>query len=248
MRLYLSGTRNEFCKLLARKKYFVFFIIEIAICVLLLLVESAIIRVSKGLVNVGIVDMSLMMLTFFIQVYIPLVIFMASCDLFSSEVQDGTIRAVLMRPVSRFKIYLGKITAIMLMALAFLASLFITTILLEALFSGGIRSFWISFGAYILDIVPLYILVLMAVFVNQFTKSSTLAMFLLILIYALLSIIGIFIPQLSGLLFTGYSQWHNIWIGQTIPFGPMLAKTGLLAGYGIIFMSAGYYLFDRREI
>lgn len=248
MKLFLAGTRNEFEKLLAKKKYYVFFIIEIAICVLLLLIESAINRVSEGLVNIAIVDMSLMMLTFFIQVYIPLIIFMASCDSFSTEAQDGTIKAVLMRPISRLKIYLSKITAIMLMALVFLASLFLTTILLEILFSGGVRSFWVSFGAYLLDIVPLFILLLMAVLINQFTKSSTLAMFVLILVYVLLLIVGIFIPQLSGLLFTGYSQWHNIWIGQTIPFWPLLSKIGLLAGYGTIFMSAGYYLFDRREI
>jgi len=248
MKLYLAGVRNEFEKLRAKKKYFVFLIIEIAICVLLLLIETALKRVSGGLFNIGIVDMSLVMLTFFIQVYIPLIIFMASCDLFSTEIQDGTIKAVLMRPISRLKIFLGKITAIMLLACVFLASLFITTILIEALFSGGVRNFWVSFGAYALDIVPLFILLLMAVLINQFTKSSTLAMFVLILTYTLLMIVGILIPQLSGLLFTGYSQWHNIWIGQTIPFWPMISKIGLLAGYGTIFMSAGYYLFDRREI
>jgi ABC-2 type transport system permease protein len=244
----LAGTVNEFQKLLAKKKYIVFFIIEISICVLILLIESALNRVSAGIIEFGAVDMSLMMLTFFIQVYVPLIIFMASCDTFSSEIQDGTVKAVLMRPVSRLKIFLSKITAVMLLAVAYLASLFLVTILLEALFSGGIRSFWVSFGAYILDIVPLFILVLMAVFINQLTKSPTLAMFMLILIYALLSIVGIFIPQLSGLLFTGYSQWHNIWIGQTIPFMPMLSKIGLLAGYGAVFMSGAYYLFDRREI
>jgi ABC-2 type transport system permease protein len=139
------------------------------------------------------------MLTFFIQVYIPLIIFMASCDTFSTELQDGTIKAVLMRPISRLKIFLSKITAVMMLAVAYLASLFIVTVLLEAIFSGGIKSFWVSFGAYLLDIVPLFILLLMAVLVNQLTKSSTLAMFVLILVYVLLSVIGIFIPQMSGL-------------------------------------------------
>jgi hypothetical protein len=137
MNLYLAGTVNEFEKLLAKKKYIVFFIIEIAICVLLLLIETALNRVSGGIIEFGAADMSLVMLTFFIQIYIPLIIFMASCDIFSSEIQDGTVKAVLMRPISRLKIFLSKITAVMLLAVGFLASLFLVTVFLEALFSGG---------------------------------------------------------------------------------------------------------------
>lgn len=247
MQRYWAGTRNELDKLLSKKKYFVFFAIEIAICVIVILLDMLLSRVSGGVLTFGGADLSLMMLTFFIRVYIPLIIFMASCDVFSSEFSDLTARAVLIRPVTRLKAYLSKITAIMLMGLVFLAMLLITTVALEGFSGGGIRNFWLSFGAYLLDAVPLFVLLLMAVFVNQLTKSSSLAMFLLILIYALLTIVGIFVPQLSGLLFTGYSQWHNLWIGETIPFKPMLAKIGLLAGYATIFMSGGYYLFERRE-
>ncbi|HHU07767.1 MAG TPA: ABC transporter permease subunit, partial [Clostridiaceae bacterium] len=235
MQRYLAGTRNELDKLLLKKKYYVFLIIEIAICVIMILLDKLLSRVSGGVLTFGGADLSLMMLTFFIRVYIPLIIFMATCDLFSSEFSDLTARAVLIRPVTRLKAYLSKITAIMLLGLMFLAMLLIATVALEGFSRGGIRSFWLSFGAYLLDAVPLFVLLLMAVFVNQLTKSSSLAMFLLILIYALLTIVGILVPQLSGLLFTGYSQWHNLWIGETIPFKPMLAKIGLLAGYATIF-------------
>ena len=247
MQRYWAGTRNELDKLLSKKKYYVFLIIEVAICVLMILLDKFLSRVSEGALTFGAADLSLMMLTFFIRIYIPLIIFMAACDLFSSEFSDLTARAVLIRPATRMKVYLSKITAVMLTSLAFLAMLLLTTIVLEGVSQGGVRSFWLSFGAYLLDAVPLFVLLLMAVFINQLTKSSSLAMFLLILIYAFLTVVGIFVPQLSGLLFTGYSQWHNLWIGETIPFGPMMAKIGLLAGYATIFMSGGYYLFERRE-
>lgn len=248
MELFMSSTHNEFLKLLSKRKYFVFFLIEIAICVIAVLVEVAINKASRGTFQIGYMDLSLAMLTFFITVYIPLVVFMAACDTFSAEIQDGTIRAVLMRPISRFKIYISKVAAVLVMSIIYLVSLFLVTTLLEAFFSQGIRNFWVSIGAYLLDIIPLFVVVLMAAVVNQVTKSSTLAMFMLILIYALLMVAGIFIPQLSGLLFTGYLQWHNIWIGQTIPFGAMLSKIGLLVGYAAVFLSSGYYLFERKEI
>lgn len=247
MQRYWAGTLNEMDKLLAKKKYYVFMIIEIAICILMLILDKLFARVSGGIITFGAADLSLMMLTFFIHIYIPLVIFMASCDTFSSEFNDGTVKAILIRPATRFKVYFSKITAVMLLSLGYLAALFLTTVALELLFGEGLRSFWVSVGAYILDIIPLFVLLLMAVLMNQLTKSSSLTMFLLILVYVLLTVLGIFIPQLSGLLFTGYAQWHNLWLGQTIPFWPMVTKIGLLAGYATVFMSGGYYLFERRE-
>lgn len=247
MKRYWAGTLNEMDKLLAKKKYYVFLIIEVAICVLMLVLDKLFSRVSEGIITFGAADLSLMMLTFFIHVYIPLIIFMASCDVFASEFHDGTVKAVLIRPVTRLKAYLSKITSVMLLSLGYMAALFLTTVTLELLFGEGLRSFWVSIGAYILDIVPLFVLLLMAVLMNQLVKSSSLTMFLLILVYVLLTVLSIFIPQLSGLLFTGYAQWHNLWIGQTIPFWPMVAKIGLLAGYATIFMSGGYYLCERRE-
>ncbi|MDL2273942.1 ABC transporter permease [Oscillospiraceae bacterium OttesenSCG-928-G22] len=248
MTMVLQNYKNELTKLFAKKKYIVFLLIEIAICVTATLIQMAIARVmlESNLVAVP-VNLSMLLLTFFIQAYIPLLIFMASADLFSAEIQDNTIKASLVRPQSRLKVFLSKTLAIATMAVFYLLFLFLTTTVLEA-FSGGIQEFFFSFTSYLLDLVPLFVLVLMAVLFNQFTKNPTLAMFLTIIVYVALLIGGIFIPQLSGMLFTGYAQWHNLFLGEMLPPSAMLTKTGLLLGYGMIFFTAGYYLFERKDI
>ena len=64
MQRYWAGTRNELDKLLSKKKYFVFFAIEIAICVIVILLDKLLSRVSGGVLTFGGADLSLMMLTF----------------------------------------------------------------------------------------------------------------------------------------------------------------------------------------
>ena len=248
MHSFLAVTKNEFSKLLAKKKYIVFFIIQILICAVMVLIQLVLERVSDGVIRFGFISLSMSMLTFFISVYIPLMVFMAASDLFSSEFHDGSIRAALMRPVSRFKVFSAKICAVMAMALVYLVSLFVVTVALEVIFGGEARNFWHSFGAYLLDVFPLAIVVLMAAFINQLTKSPTLAMLLSIIIYLVLIIAGTFIPQLSGMLFTGYAQWHSLFLGKALPVDALISKIGLLLGYGVVFTSAGFLLFWKRDV
>lgn len=72
-------------------------------------------------------------LGFFIQVYIPLIIFMASCDVFAGEVHDGTIRASYMRPISRAKQYFSKLAAVTAVAIIYLVVLFVMTTVVQAM-------------------------------------------------------------------------------------------------------------------
>ena len=71
-------------------------------------------------------------------------------------------------------------------------------------------------------------------------------MFLSILLFIGFNVLGIFWSNASGLLFTGYMQWHKIWLGTTLPFSALFPKIALLFGYGMVFFSGGYYLFLKR--
>lgn len=248
MKNYMAGVVNESLKLIHRKKYLVFLIIGIALSLFNVLGKTLVSKVSSGTLNLSGSSASMAMITLFVDFLIPLVVMMAVCDLFATEFQELTIKASLLRPVSRFKLYSAKITAVTLLALVYLVVLFVSSTLLDVLITGRTGNLLYSFGAYLLDIVPLFVVILMATFLNQLGKGSTLAMFLCIIVYMLLYIAGIFIPNLSGLLFTGYMKWHSLWLGHMLPLGAIAAKTALLAGYGLIFFSGGYYLFLRREI
>lgn len=253
MTTFIASLQNELMKIFTRKKFFVLLIIEVLICILCGGVNYLIGKASAGAVSASLMlsNMPMNMLSFFIQIYIPLMILMASCDLFASEVQDGTIRASFMRPVSRFKLYASKITAITIMAVIYLVVLFILTTVIKLLAGTGIASatgIVDSFFAYFLDIFPMIVLVLFAAMLNQFLNSPSLSIVICVIIYIGLYILGIVVPQASGLLFTGYSQWHNLWLGVTLPITAMLSKIGILLGYGLIFGCIGYYLFERKEV
>ncbi|MBN7773425.1 ABC transporter permease subunit [Clostridium aminobutyricum] len=250
MKLFIANMQNELKKLSTRKKFLVFLIIEVVICIICGVINMAIGKASGGVVSSSLIlaNMPMAMLSFFIQIYIPLIIFMAACDLFSGEVHDGTIRATFMRPVSRGKQYFSKIAAIMILAAIYIVTLFIFTTIIKGVAAHSTEGLIDSFLSYTLDIIPLIVLVLFAAMMNQFSRSPSLSIIICIIIYIALYIIGIIVPLLSGLLFTGYLQWHNLWIGATLPFKFMISKMGILVGYGMIFGCVGYYLFERREV
>ena len=250
MKKYLVCTGNEWTKLIHKKKYIVFLFIGVLLSMFNILGRLLVSKLIGSSFSFGFIasGTSMSMITLFINFLIPLISMMAVCDLFSTEFQDQTIKAVLLRPISRFKIYLAKITAVTLMALLYIAILFASSVLLDAAINKETKGVLYSAGAYLIDTVPIIIVILMAAFINQLTKGSTMAMFLCIIIYILLYIVGIFVPSLSGLLFTGYMKWHTIWLGHILPFGAILSKTALLVGYALIFFSGGYWLFMRHEI
>lgn len=250
MKTFTASLSNELRKITSRKKFLVFLIIEIAICLLTAGVNCLISSASKGMISKALMmsNMPLNMLSFFIQIYIPLLILMACSDLFAGEVHDGTIRASFMRPVSRFKLYASKVTAVLIMAAVYIGILLVLTTALKALGTQSIEGLSHNFLAYLLDIVPLLVLILFVAMFNQFSSAPSLSMIICIIIYIGLYILGIILPQMSGLVFTGYLQWHNLWLGVTLPFRAMAAKIGLLLGYGLIFGGVGYYLFERKEV
>ena len=250
MKIFIANLKNELRKLLSRKKYYVFLIIEVAICILWGLISMAVSKASGGVVNSEILlsGLSMSMLGFFIQIYIPLIIFMASCDLFTGELHDGTIRSAVMRPISRAKQYFSKITAVMLIAVTYLVTLFVLTTVMQAVGAHDLTGILTAFASYFLDIIPMLVLVLFAGMINQFSGSTSLSMLICIIMYIGLYVIGIIVPQAGSLLFTGYMQWHNVWVGVTIPFFAILSKIGMIAGYGMVFGCIGYYLYERREV
>ena len=250
MNTFIASLQNELKKLTARKKYIVFLIIEAAICLLCAGVNFLITRASGGMAPSGLLlgNLQLSLLGFFVLIYIPLLIFMAACDLYSGEVAGGTIRATFMRPVSRGKQYFSKVLAILILAAVYLVVLLVLTTVIKAIGAGTFTGLFESAAAYLLDLIPLIVLVLFAAMINQFTNSTSLSIMLCIILYIGLLVLGIFVPQLSGHLFTGYLQWHNIWLGITLPLRAIITKMGILLGYGMIFSCVGYYLFERKEL
>lgn len=239
---------NELYKLAVKKKYIVFLVIAVMICFFKVGVSWAVSAVSKGEIALRSSNIAMTMLPFFAELYIPLVAFMAVTDLFCTEFHDNTIKSVLMRPIERWKIIVTKLMAAMTVCAAYYAVLFVFCTLLEFIFgvpsAGRIGA---AFASYMLDIIPLGIVALMTVLVNMITKSTTLAMFLSIVVYAFFKIVYIFGSGIGSMLFSSYMQWHKLWIGVTLPVMALGMKIGILVGWAIILYTVSYILFERKE-
>lgn len=247
MRAFSACYSGELKKLCLKKKYIIITIISAFFCLLYAVVSALVGKMadmSTGLLSAGI---PLTIMSLFTQLVFPLVIAMAGCDLFASEHQDLSIRAQLMRPVTRLKIFTAKLLAVLTLCGTMFMLVYIFSALADAFIAKQSSDLLYSLGAYILNIIPMLPMLLMVAFINQLTKGSTSAMFLCIIVYIIMKGLGILAPIADSLLFTGYFEWHKLWLGSMLPVGALLSKCILLLGYCVTFFSAGYFLFLKRE-
>jgi ABC-2 type transport system permease protein len=175
--------------------------------------------------------------------------FMGITDLITVEGAENTMKAVICRPVERWKLYISKILAVLSYAALYLFCLLVICAIMTQVLGKplGAGEFIISFVSYALTLIPLAILAAFAALIALFGKSGTLTMFLLIIIYILLNVMPIFFPVLTEMLFTSYLSWHRLWIGALPGASKMLHMLIIIFGYGVVFFTAGSLLFDRKE-
>ena len=251
MSALVASFRNEWSKLLSRKKYIVFLIIGLVICLLWAIVGQLItnLMLRHGGVLFTIAPTPMGVLPFFLQILVPFLIFMAVTDLITVEGSDSTMKAMVCRPVERWKLYISKIMATTAYAAFYLACIFIISAVLNQIFGRSltIGALFISLASYALSIVPLAVLATFAAFIAILGKSSTLTMFLLLMIYLAKSVLPVFFPLLSEMLFTSYLGWHSIWVGALPGASRLIHMFVIVFSYGIVFFTAGSLIFDKKD-
>lgn len=153
MRLFLKQLRGEIFKLFARKRTYIgfaaFFGIEMLLLFLLRLpkVQESLQRVieATGYVAEGYLSgltLALMVLLWSIVLLGSLYLALVSGDLVSKEVEDGTLRMVLCRPISRFRLIALKALAAVLYTVVLVIFISVTA-LLTGLFYGGVGGLFV---------------------------------------------------------------------------------------------------------
>lgn len=245
-----AGIIVEAEKLLYKKKTIALIIGLVAICLL----AAAALAAGQHLLGVTAVNSTrfpLLYLYLLVNFFLPLMVFSMAADMFAGEVGDKTLKLALVRPVSRFKTYVGKNLALACFIAGSLALALITSWLFGSILTGGGEFFdsFIKTGkAYLLAVVPVTVLAFYAAFVSQFFKSSSSAILACLLTFLLAKIIGLMYPDISGLLFTGYLDWHLLWLSDTVQLSRLLSIGGLFLSGNLIFFTLGYYLFDKKEL
>jgi len=251
MTAFLAAYLNETDKLIRRKKYIVFLIIGIVICILWAVLGS----IASGLIGqhgglfIVLTPTPMGVLPFFLQILLPLLIFMGATDLITTEGTEHTMKAMICRPVERWKLYMAKLMAVMTYVTLYLTCVFTVSAVLNQTLGRalGFDALMRALASYALTIPTLAVLAAFAAFIALFGRSGSLVMFLLVVVYLAMSVLPVFFPILSELLFTSFLGWHRLWIGVTPGASRMLHMFMIVAGYGIVFFMAGSLVFDRKE-
>lgn len=246
MSTILKSTKCEFGKLLLKKKYIVLTVLCALLSLVYFGVTALVAKVSGGSVVIK-ANVVMSMLRLVTDILIPLMVFMAITDLFSSEAQEDVMKASLMRPITRFKVMTSKSLAAFCMAAASSLAVFAVCLVFQFILGGGAGRVGVTLASYLVDLIPVAGLVAMALIINVLCKSPTLSMLLCIGIYIFFKYLNIYVSHFGQMIFTAYSQWHKIWIGAPLPVGAMLSKVGILAGWVLILYILSYIIFDGKD-
>lgn len=246
--------RNEWRKLMYHKKYIVLLVIGTLLGLIwsltgrLLSISLNALIGSNYLWDFNSVPTS--SLSMFSQVYLPLMIFMAVADLFAAEFSDLTIKASLLRPVTRLKLYTAKLCAIMMYIAFFLGVVFVVN-MTAGIIVGGVDSFGVvarSLLAFMMTLIPLTVLACFAALISQVIKSGSLLMFLMILSLILLSVLPLLLPFTQNMLFTSFLGWYRMFTGKLPMIGSLLNNFITLLSSGAVFYLAGTLAFERKDV
>jgi ABC-2 type transport system permease protein len=248
---FFASYKNEWAKLLSRKKFIVFACIGVAICIFMGLLGRLVSGLMMGQAGIALLlaPTPMGVLPFFLHFLIPFLIFMGVTDLITVESADGTMKAMIFRPVERWKLFYSKILAVVTYAAGYLAVIFVTTVLLSIIFGDvpGVSDFFAAFFSYVLSIVPLTIMTAFAALIALTSRSGTLTMFILLISYAVLSAVALIFPIPGEVLFTSYLSWHRLWIGALPDAARLIQMLIIVLGYGVVFFTAGSLLFEKKE-
>ncbi|MHB1043546.1 MAG: ABC transporter permease [Eubacteriales bacterium] len=245
-----ANIANEMEKTFHKKKtlalLLVTALIPVGTAMLLFLFKSKV-----GFLGLGATDFPILILGLFTNLFLPLFVFMWAADSFAGEAGERTLKLTLFRPITRIKVFTSKIIAIGLSIGIFLAILFILS-LAAGMFLGDAGSGWRAgffngIKAYSLAVLPMLALGIAAAFIAQFFRNSSGALTTSIFVYIAAKLLPLIVPQSAKLLLVSYTDWHMLWLGPVSPEKLLYSFLFILSS-GIIFFSAGCYLFDTKEL
>lgn len=246
MNKVIQNTINELHKLFLKKKILVLLVLTAILSFLPAFFISAI-QAKLIFISLDSVSYPLIMLSVITNMLLPLYIFVSAAELFPGEVGDKTIKLVLSRPISRFKIYLSKISALFIYAIINLLVVFMVTTVSAIILKLNSQEIGHILLSYIIDVLPAMVLIIFSAFVVQFFKSSSAALVSSILIFIGIRVVALFIKGLNNALFTSYLNWYPMWSLNGNSILRVLNTFFMITAYGIIFFTIGCYTFDKKE-
>jgi ABC-2 type transport system permease protein len=168
--------------------------------------------------------------------------------MFAGEFADHTIKFTLTGHASRIKVYIGKILAIAAFIMCNLMFVMLLSIVASLFINGNIANILKILISYIMAFFPIFIFALSVVLISEVTRGTTSAFMFSIFVFLLFSGINMVFPQIRSFLFTSSFDWYRLILGSYINYGKIFRLFLILIGYGIMLFTAGYYLFEKKDI
>lgn len=241
---------NEIEKMYKKKKALVVVIISLLVIVI---GQLMVIGIKNGF---GIMPFSgtvfpVTVLSMFVNTILPLFTALVAIDIFSGEFSQNTMKIAMLRPVTRLKLFSAKIAAIAFFVLANLIFVLILSLLTGLVFKSASASFTgviMVLWSYVVTLFPVMALALVIVFLSNLLKNGTAVFFLSVIVFIVFKGLGIAFPRYSSFFITSMLDWYDLWSIYPLPVFQILREFLIIAGYAIMFFTAGYYLFDKKDM
>lgn len=249
MAAFKAAFINEVERLYKKKKALAAVIISLAVIVLGQLAIVGL-RSGFGVRGTGSAEFPVLVLSVVVNTILPLFTALVAIDCFSGEFSQNLMRVTLTRPVSRLKIFTAKVAAIAAFILGNLILLMVFSLAAGFLFNANSATpaaVGRTVLAYFVSLLPLFVLALGIVLLANVLKKGTTVFFLAILIFLVLKALGMLFPQYLSILITSQLDWYDLWLANTFPLARIGRTFLIMLGYALMFFSAGFYLFDKKE-
>ena len=247
MEILKSVYINEIFKISKRKKITVALIFS-ALFVIVTAIVIYSLNNFAGIRVTGSSEFSIMVLTILSYTILPLFTTFICIDMFAGEFADNTIKFTLTGPASRFKVFMGKILAIVTYLIVNLLFIMIFSVVVSLFINRDVPNIFKILMSYIMAFLPILILALAVALISNITKGTTSAFMFSIFVFLVFNGLGLVFPQIRSFLFTSAFDWYRLILGSYINFSKILRIFLILLGYIIMLLSAGYYIFERKDI
>lgn len=241
---------NEMDKLFKKKKFFAIAVLSI-ISVIVGQIAITMIKLRFGLRVTGSSEFPIMVLSVFIYTILPLFSAFVAIDMFNGEFSANTMRITLTRPVSRFAVFLAKVLNIAVFIMVNLICVMVLSMAAGLIFNtstASVSGFIRIILSYLATFLPVFVLSLFVVMLSNIFKGGLTTFFLSVIAFIGLNLLGAVFSSYSSFFITSMFDWYRLWISSSPNVFKIAREFFIMCGCGIMFFTAGYYLFDRKDL
>ncbi|MCM8711083.1 ABC transporter permease [Clostridium sp. SYSU_GA19001] len=240
---------NEIEKLYKKKKLLVAVIISV-IFIIMGQVTILGVRSGFGIRGASSMDFPILVLSVIVNSILPLFTALITIDSFSGEFSQNIMKIALTRPITRLKFFTAKLTAIIIYILFNLYFIMLLSVLTGFMFNSNsftLRGIFNIIVSYTVTLLPMVILALVIIILANLIKSGTGVFFAAVLVFIAFKVLEVVLSKYSGIFFTSMLDWYKLWIMNSLPILKIIRRFMMILSYGIIFFTAGYYFFDKKD-